>query len=87
MNSEKVEIGMVSSFHPHSMCYKVERVTAKTGCTLRTNKTISFEVTRFSDENSAVIKTFHFFNLILAPEFFCVQYEPFKATSLNFNPF
>ena len=36
--------GMVSSFHPHSMWKKVEKVTAKTGCTSCTNWTISFEV-------------------------------------------
>ena len=46
-----------------------------------------FRSKRVSHENSAVIKTFHFFNLISAPEFLCVQYEPFKATSLNFKPF
>ena len=38
---------MVSSFHPHSICKKVERVTAKTGCTSCTNWTISSEVSGF----------------------------------------
>ena len=38
---------MVSSFHPHSMCKRVERVTAKTGRTSCTNWTISFEVSGF----------------------------------------
>ena len=47
MNSEKLKLGMVSSFHPHSMCKKVERVTTKTGCTSCTNWTISFEVSGF----------------------------------------
>ena len=47
MNSENVELGMVSSFHPHSMCKKVERVTAKTGCTSCTIRTISFKVSGF----------------------------------------
>ena len=32
-------------FHPHSMCKKVERVTAKTGCTSCTKRTISFKAT------------------------------------------
>ena len=41
---------MVSSFHPHSMCNKVERVTAKTGCTSCTKRTISFEVSGFHHE-------------------------------------
>ena len=35
------KFGMISSFHPHSMCKKVERVTAKTGCTSYTKRTIS----------------------------------------------
>ena len=42
-----LKLGMVSPFHPHSMCKRVERVTAKTGRTSRTNWTISFEVSWF----------------------------------------
>ena len=34
---KRLKLIMVSSFHPHSMCKKVERVTAKTGCTSCTN--------------------------------------------------
>ena len=41
---KRLKVGMVSSFHPHSMCKKVERVTAKTGCTSCTKRTISFKV-------------------------------------------
>ena len=41
------KLGMVSSFHPHSMCKRVERVTAKTGRTSCTNRTISFGVSGF----------------------------------------
>ena len=37
LNSEKVETSHVSSFDPHNMCAKVERITAKTGCTSCTN--------------------------------------------------
>ena len=44
---KRLKLGMVSSFHPHSMCKKVERVMAKTGCTSCTNWTISFEVLGF----------------------------------------
>ena len=42
---------------------------------------------RVSDENSSVTKVFHFFKLISTPEFFCIQYAPFKATSSNFKHF
>ena len=44
---KRLKLGMVSSFHPHSMCKKVERVTAKTGCTSCTNWTNSFGVSGF----------------------------------------
>ena len=62
MNTEKVEVGMVSSFHPHSMCKKVERVTAKTGCTSCTKWTISFEVSGFRTKTHPLQKAFHFLN-------------------------
>ena len=77
---------MVSSFDPHSMCKKVERVTAKTGCTSCTKRTISFEVSGFHTETRLLQKGFHFFELIWTPYFFCVQNAPFKATSSIFNP-
>ena len=38
---------MVSSFRPHSMCKRVERVTAKTRRTSCTNWTVSFGVSGF----------------------------------------
>ena len=41
------KLGMVSSYHPHSMRERVERVTAKTGRTSCTNWTISFGVSGF----------------------------------------
>ena len=85
---KRLKLGMVSSFHPHIMFKKVERVTAKTGCTSFTNWTISFEVFRFLTKlNSSVTKAFHFFKLITSPDFLCVQYAPFKATLWTFNPF
>src|SRR6266496_6227390 len=52
---------MVSSFHPRSMCKKVEMVTAKTGCTSCTKRTISFEVSGFHMETRLLQKAFHFF--------------------------
>ena len=85
---KKLKLGMVSSFHPHRLFKKVERVTAKTGCTSFTNWTISFEVFRFLMKlNSSVTKTFHFFKLITTPDFLCIQYASFKATPSTFNHF
>ena len=48
MNCENVETSNgIIIFHPHSMCERVERVTAKTGHTSCTNWTISFGVSGF----------------------------------------
>ena len=63
MNSEKVELGKVLLFHPHSTCKKVERVTAKTGCTSCTKRTISFEISGFHTETRLLQRDFIFLNL------------------------
>src|ERR1043165_2683332 len=44
---KRLKLGMVSSFDPHNMCAKVQRITTKTGCTWCTNWTISFKVQGF----------------------------------------
>ena len=54
---------MVLSFHPHSMCKKVERVTAKSGCTSCTKRTISFKVSGFHPETRLLQRDFIFQNL------------------------
>src|SRR3954465_3312405 len=77
---KRLKLGMVSSFHPHSMCAKVDRITTKTGCTSCTNWTIFFKVTRVSEENSSVSKAFHFNKRISTQDFFCIQHATFKAT-------
>ena len=83
----RLKVGMVSSFHPHSMCEKVERVTGKAGCTSCTKRTICFEVSRFHTETRLLQRDFNFLELIWTPLFFCVQNAPFKATSSIYNPF
>ena len=55
---------MVSSFHPHSMCKRVERVTAKTGGTSCTNWTISFEELGFRTRTHLLHWHFIFLNLL-----------------------
>ena len=84
---KRLKLGMVSSFDQHNMCAKVQRITAKTGCTSCTNWTISFQSATISDENSSVTKAFHFSKLISTQDFFFIQHATFKATSWNFNPF
>ena len=54
---------MVSSFDPHSMCKNVERVTAKTGCTSCTRRTIYFKVSGFHMETRLLQRDFIFLNL------------------------
>ena len=84
---KRFQVGMVSSFHPHSMCKKVERLTAKTGCTSCTKQTISFQVSGFHTETRLLQRDFISFERIWTPLFFCVQNAPFKATSSIYNPF
>src|SRR3954469_13422008 len=84
---KRLNLGMVSSFNPHNMCAKVERITTKTGCTSCTKLDHLFQITRVSDENSSVTKTFHFSKLISTQDFFSIQHATLKAIYLNFNPF
>ena len=60
---KRFQVGMVSSFHPHRMCKKVERVKAKTGCTSCTKWTISFKVSGFHPETRLLQRDFIFLNL------------------------
>ena len=64
------KLGMVSSFHPHSMCKRVERVTAKTGRTSCTNWTISFGVSGFRTRTHLLHGHFIFLNLFELHTFF-----------------
>ena len=50
-----------------AVCKKVERVTAKTGCTSCTKRTISFEVLGFHTETRLLQRGFIFFELIWTP--------------------
>ena len=62
---------MISSFHPHGMCKKVDRVTAKTGCTSCTKWTISFKVSGFHPETRLLQRDFIFLNLFEIQTFLC----------------
>ena len=67
MNSEKVETWQGIIIHPHSMCKKVERITAKTGCISCIKRTISFEASGFHTETCLLQRDFIFFELIWTP--------------------
>src|SRR3954468_13998923 len=60
---KRLKHGIVSSFDPHNMCAKVERITTKTGCTSCTNWTISFKVQGFQTKTHLL--QIHFIFLIL----------------------
>ena len=82
-----LKVGMLSSFHPHSMCSKVERATTKTGCSSCTKRTISLEVSGFRTRTHLLQRDFICFEFIWTPYFLCVQNAPCKGTSQNFNNF
>ena len=80
------KLGMVSSFHPHSMCKRVERVMAKTGPTLCTNWTISFEVSRFLTRTHLLHGHFIFLNL-LQLQTFLRSVHTIQSDVINFQNF
>ena len=96
MNSEMSKLGVASSFDPHSMCKRVERVTAKTGCTSRTNWAISFGVSWFRTRTHPLQRHFIFltyFNSRLFVRSTCtiqrhiINFQPFLTSFAIFHEF
>ena len=56
---EQAEIIDTFWTYQHSMCKKVERVMAKTGCTSCTKWIICFEISRFHTETCLLQQAFH----------------------------
>src|SRR4051812_44624131 len=77
---------MVSSFDPHSMCAKVERITAKTGCTSCTNWTISFKVRGFQTKTH-LFKGISFFLTYFNSILFLHPTCNIQSHILKFQPF
>src|SRR3954469_10319357 len=67
---KRLKLGKVSSFDPHNMCVKVERITAKSGCTSCTNRTISFKVQGFQTKTHLLQRHFIFLNFFQLKTFF-----------------
>src|SRR3954462_2054656 len=67
---KRLKFGMVSSFDQHNMCAKVERITAKTGCTSGINWTISFKVEGFQTKTHLLQRHFIFLHLFQLKNFF-----------------
>ena len=80
-----LELGMVSSFRPHSMCKRVERVTAKTGRTSCTNWTISFGVSGFRTRTHLLHGHFNVFYTYLNSSLFLRSVCIFQSDVINFQ--
>ena len=75
---KRLKPSMVSSFDPHSMCEKDERITAKTGCTSCTNWTISFKVQGFQTKTHLLQSYFIFLHLFQLKTFFASNMQHSK---------
>src|SRR4051812_4633417 len=75
---KRLKLGMVSSFDPHKMCAKVERITEKTGCTSCRNWTISFKVQGFQTKTHLLQRRFIFLSLFHIKTFFASNMQHSK---------
>src|ERR1043165_8898381 len=75
---KRLKLGMVSSFDPHNKCAKVERITAKTGCTSCTNWTISLKVQGFHTKTHLLQRHFIFLSLFQLKTFFASNMQHSK---------
>ena len=77
---------MVSSFDPHNMCAKVERIRDKTGCTSCTNWTISFKVQGFQTKTH-LLQRHLFFLAYFNSRLFLHPTCNIQSHILKFQPF
>src|SRR3954467_1277350 len=75
---KRLKLGMVSSFDPHNMFAKVERIKAKTGCTSCINWTISFKVQGFQTKTHLLQIHFIFLSLFQLKTFFASNMQHSK---------
>ena len=80
-----LELGMVSSFHPHSMCKRVERVTAETGHTSCTNWAISVGVSGFRTRTHLLHKHFNVFQTFFNSSLFLRSVRIIQGEVINFQ--
>ena len=76
---------MVSSFHQHIMCKRVERVTAKTGRTSCTNWTISFGVSGFQTRTHLLHGHFNVFKTYLNSRLLLRSVCSIQSDVINFQ--
>src|SRR3954470_18237512 len=75
---KRLKLDMVSSFDPHNMCTKVERITAKIGCTSCTNWAVSFKVRGFQTKTHLFQRHFIFLSLFQLKTFFASNMQHSK---------
>ena len=80
-----LKLSMVSSFHPHSMCERVERVTEKTGRTSCTNLTISLGVSGFRTRTHLLHGHFNVFSTYLNSSLFLRSVCIIQSDIINFQ--
>src|SRR3954471_23752410 len=78
LTQKRLKLGMVLLFDPHNMRAKVERITAKTGCTSCTNWTISFKVQGFQTKSHLLQTHFIFLSLFQPKTFFASNMQHSK---------
>src|SRR3954466_11679565 len=81
-----LKLGMVSSFDPHNMCAKVERITTKIGCTSCTNWTMSFKVQGFHTKTHLLQRHFIFLSLFQLKTFLHTTWK-IQSHILKIQPF
>src|ERR1041384_8272255 len=96
LTQKRLKLGMGSSFDPHNMCAKVERITAKTGCTSCTNWTIFFKVQGFQTKTHLLQRHFIFLSLLQLKTFLhptcnnqrhILKFQPFLTSFDIFHAF
>src|SRR3954447_8534365 len=87
LTPKRLKLCMLSSFDPHNMCAKFERITAKTGCTSCTNWTISFKVQGFHTKTHLLQRNFIFLSLFQLKTFFLHPTCNIQSHILKFQPF
>ena len=84
---KRLKLGMVSSFHPHSMCKKLDRVMGKTRRTWCTNWTISFEVSGFRMKTHLLHRQFKILITYYNSRRFLHSACTIQSHVINFQPF
>src|ERR1044072_7111991 len=74
-----LKLSMVSSFDPHNMCAKFDRITAKTGCTSCTKWTISIKVQGFQTKTHLLQRNFIFLKIFQLKNFFASNMQHSKT--------